>query len=115
MNLYRKFLKRKKYTLSSGRVVYENPSPAIFVIVSLLIFTFISVKITGFSLKTLMKNSHQLFAILSPKISFRIEIGQTEEGKGIISIYSHEGYQVANDSDYDSEREAQKLLRELKN
>ena len=44
-----------------------------------------------------------------------IEIGNTDEGKEIISIYSHEGYQVAKDSDYDSEREAQKLLKELKN
>lgn len=44
-----------------------------------------------------------------------IEIGETEEGKEIISIYSHEGYQVANSSDYDSERKAQELLKELKN
>lgn len=44
-----------------------------------------------------------------------IEIGNTEEGKKIISIYSHEGYQVAKDSDYDGEREAQNLLKELKN
>lgn len=44
-----------------------------------------------------------------------MEIAQTDEGKKIISIYSHEGYQVAKDSDYDGEREAQKLLKELKN
>ncbi|WP_054740479.1 phosphate/phosphite/phosphonate ABC transporter substrate-binding protein [Cellulosilyticum ruminicola] len=41
-----------------------------------------------------------------------IKIGQTEEGKSVIAIYSHEGYQVANSADYDNEREAQKLARE---
>lgn len=41
-----------------------------------------------------------------------IKIGETEEGKAVIAIYSHEGYQVANSTDYDNEREAQKLVRE---
>lgn len=44
-----------------------------------------------------------------------IEIGESEEGKEIIAIYSHEGYKAADDKNYDGEREAQKLLRELKN
>ena len=44
-----------------------------------------------------------------------IEIGESEEGKDIIAIYSHEGYKPADDKNYDGEREAQKLLRELKN
>ncbi len=39
-----------------------------------------------------------------------INIAATEEGQQVISIYSHEGYQVALDSDYDKEREAQNLL-----
>lgn len=42
-----------------------------------------------------------------------INIGNTEEGKEVIAIYSHNGYQVAKDSDYDSERAAQKLIQEL--
>lgn len=42
-----------------------------------------------------------------------INIGNTEEGKEVISIYSHEGYQAAKSSDYDKEREAQKLIKEL--
>ena len=42
-----------------------------------------------------------------------INIGNTEEGKEVISIYSHEGYQVAKSSDYDKEREAQDLIRQL--
>ena len=35
-----------------------------------------------------------------------INIGNTEEGKKVISIYTHEGYQAAQSSDYDKEREA---------
>lgn len=42
-----------------------------------------------------------------------INIGNTEEGKAVIAIYSHNGYQVAQSSDYDKEREAQKLIQEL--
>ena len=44
-----------------------------------------------------------------------IEIAQTEEGKQIISIYNHEGYEKAEDKNYDGEREAQKLLKDAKN
>lgn len=43
-----------------------------------------------------------------------IEIGNTEEGKEIISIYSHTGYEKADSKNYDSEREAQELLKSLK-
>ena len=42
-----------------------------------------------------------------------INIGNTEEGKQVISIYSHNGYQPAQSSDYDKEREAQKLIQQL--
>lgn len=42
-----------------------------------------------------------------------INIGNTEEGKKVIAIYSHMGYQAAKDSDYDNERAAQKLIQEL--
>ena len=42
-----------------------------------------------------------------------INIGNTEEGKEVIAIYSHEGYQIAKDSDYDNERKAQELVQEL--
>lgn len=40
-----------------------------------------------------------------------IEIAKTEEGKKVISIYNHEGYQVADDSDYDAARAVQKLFK----
>ena len=42
-----------------------------------------------------------------------INIGNTDAGKEVISIYSHNGYQVAQASDYDNERAAQKLIQEL--
>ena len=40
-----------------------------------------------------------------------IEIAKTEEGKKVISIYNHEGYQVAADSDYDAARTVQSLFK----
>lgn len=42
-----------------------------------------------------------------------INIGNTEEGKEVIAIYSHEGYQAAQSSDYDKERDAQELIKQL--
>lgn len=42
-----------------------------------------------------------------------INIGNTEAGKEVIAIYSHNGYQVAQSSDYDNERAAQRLMRDL--
>ena len=42
-----------------------------------------------------------------------INIGSTPEGKEIIAIYSHNGYQKAQSADYDNERAAQKLIQEL--
>ena len=42
-----------------------------------------------------------------------INIGNTDAGKEVIAIYSHNGYQKAQPSDYDSERAAQKLIQEL--
>lgn len=42
-----------------------------------------------------------------------INIASTDEGKEIISIYSHNGYEVAEDSNYDSERQAQELVKSM--
>ncbi|WP_244244610.1 phosphate/phosphite/phosphonate ABC transporter substrate-binding protein [Marinilactibacillus kalidii] len=44
-----------------------------------------------------------------------INIAGTDEGKEIIAIYSHEGYEKSESSDYDVEREAQEILRNLTN
>ncbi|MDD7765026.1 MAG: PhnD/SsuA/transferrin family substrate-binding protein [Peptoniphilaceae bacterium] len=43
-----------------------------------------------------------------------IEIAKTEEGKKVISVYSHEGYQPAKDADYDNESKAQDIVKKLK-
>ena len=42
-----------------------------------------------------------------------INIGNTEEGKEVIAIYSHNGYLPAKSSDYDSERAAQEMIQSL--
>lgn len=43
-----------------------------------------------------------------------INIAKTEEGKKVISIYSHNGYEIGKDENYNSEREAQKLIQSMK-
>ena len=43
-----------------------------------------------------------------------INIGNTDEGKQVIAIYSHKGYVEAQDADYDGEREAQEVVKQLK-
>lgn len=42
-----------------------------------------------------------------------INIGNTDEGKEVIAVYSHNGYAAAQSADYDKERDAQKLIQEL--
>lgn len=42
-----------------------------------------------------------------------MNLNKTEEGKGVIAIYSHTGYLPATSSDYDNERVAQEILRSL--
>lgn len=42
-----------------------------------------------------------------------INIGNTEEGKEVIAIYSHNGYQWAKSENYDSERAAQEMIQSL--
>lgn len=42
-----------------------------------------------------------------------INIGNTDAGKEVIAIYSHNGYQPAVSSDYDGERAAQELIKSL--
>ena len=66
MNLYYKIFKPKKYITESGKEIYEYPGFTLPIIIALLLFTALSVKITGFSLNTLVKNSHKLLAILNP-------------------------------------------------
>lgn len=42
-----------------------------------------------------------------------INIANTEEGKKVVSFYSHKGYERAQSADYDNERRVQKIIREL--
>lgn len=42
-----------------------------------------------------------------------INIASTDEGKEVISIYTHNGYVIAEDSNYDSERQAQELVKSM--
>lgn len=42
-----------------------------------------------------------------------INIGNTEAGKEVIAIYTHDGYMVATDADYDNERKAQEIVRNM--
>lgn len=44
-----------------------------------------------------------------------IELAKTPEGKEVIKIYNHEGYQKAKSSDYTKEKEAQELLKKVNN
>ena len=41
-----------------------------------------------------------------------INIGKTDEGKEVIAIYTHKGYEKSDPAAYDAEREAQKLARD---
>ena len=41
-----------------------------------------------------------------------INIAATDEGKAIFDIYSHTGYKVATDADYDGARLAQSIMAE---
>lgn len=43
-----------------------------------------------------------------------IAIAQTDEGKEVIAVYSHEGYMEAQSSDYDNERKAQEVIKSMK-
>lgn len=40
-----------------------------------------------------------------------MNIAETDEGKEVISIYNHEGYQEAESSDYENERKAQEMVK----
>ena len=41
-------------------------------------------------------------------------IAKTEVGKKVIAVYSHEGYQLVKDADYDNEAKAQEIVKKLK-
>jgi len=58
------------------------------------------------------KNSEKMDEDLKAAIQEAfMNIGETEEGKEVISIYNHQGYQEAESSDYDNERNAQEMVQ----
>lgn len=60
------------------------------------------------------KNSKTLTPELKEAIANAfIELAKTPEGKEVISIYSHEGYEKAKSEDYDNERKAQEVMKEI--
>ncbi|MDO4264998.1 MAG: PhnD/SsuA/transferrin family substrate-binding protein [Eubacteriales bacterium] len=42
-----------------------------------------------------------------------IEIAKTDEGKKVISIYSHQGYEKASKEDYENEKKAQEIIKQM--
>lgn len=68
MELYDKIWKPKKIILSNGKLVEEKRSRTPLVLLLLLIATAVSVKITGFSLKTLLTRGEQFFVILAQMV-----------------------------------------------
>ncbi len=64
MQLYDKIFKPKKLVLSDGKIVEEKRSRAPLVILLLLIASVVSVRITGFSLNTIVTRGYQFFVIL---------------------------------------------------
>ena len=74
MGLYDKIFKPKKLVLANGKVVEEKCSRAPLIILLVLIATWISVKVTGFSMTTLVTRIRYFFDILGqmfpPKVGY---------------------------------------------
>lgn len=64
MLIYDKILKPKKMQLSNGKVVEEKFTRTPIILCMLIAATYLSVKITGFNLHTLLKRGSQFFVIL---------------------------------------------------
>ncbi|MGE4584389.1 MAG: phosphate/phosphite/phosphonate ABC transporter substrate-binding protein [Sphaerochaeta sp.] len=60
--------------------------------------------------KTSEKMTNEFIAALQTAF---MNLNQTEEGRKVIAVYSHTGYQKAVSSDYDNERKAQAILKGL--
>ena len=74
MGLYDKIFKPKKLVLANGKVVEEKCSRVPLIILLVLIATWISVKVTGFSMTTLVTRIRYFFDILGqmfpPKVGY---------------------------------------------
>lgn len=68
MELYDKIFKPQKIILANGEIVEEKRSRTPLILILLLIATAVSIKITGFSIKTILRRGGQFFVILSQMI-----------------------------------------------
>lgn len=64
MDLYDKIFKPETITLPNGKTIEEKKSRAPLVIVILLLFSALSVRITGFKFSTLITRGHQFWVIV---------------------------------------------------
>ena len=64
MGLYDKIFKPKKIVLANGKVVEEKCSRTPLILLLVVIATWISVRVTGFSMKTLVTRIQYFFDIL---------------------------------------------------
>lgn len=65
MSLFERMLKGRSWTLSNGKTIHEKASRAPVFVLLLLALTFLSVRVTGFRLDTLLNRGHEFFVILS--------------------------------------------------
>lgn len=74
MGIYDKILKPSRIQLPNNKIVEEPITRTPFIILLLLIATYISVKITGFELQTIIKRGNEFFVILfqmiPPNVSY---------------------------------------------
>ena len=72
MGIYDKIFKPKVMTIANGKTIEEKASRTPLVIVLILIATVISVKITGFNMKTILTRGNQFWVILGQMIPPRV-------------------------------------------
>lgn len=65
MNIYDRIFKPRTLVLSDGKKVYEKRSRAPLIALLLIVFAYISVRITGFNFTTLVKRGNQFWVILA--------------------------------------------------
>lgn len=68
MKLYDRVFKPKKIVLSNGKKIYQRASRTPLIILLLLIFTYISTKVTETELSVLAERGEQFFVILGQMI-----------------------------------------------
>lgn len=57
-------MKKKTYKLSNGKTIEQPRSWTSLIFILIIVFTYISVQVTGFNFQTLLRNGRQFFVIL---------------------------------------------------